>query len=112
MFPINSHNNQFHKKSCLEAALNAATPAELKQYEAEKTKKWKMINKLLVFLFLSFLFSDVLAKDVELIVFETLISDVGPELNFIVKNQSHKKEKLNFYRIRVIQNMNVILSLE
>lgn len=96
MFPINSHNNQFHKKSCLEAALNAATPAELKQYEAEKTKKWKMINKLLVFLFLSFLFSDVLAKDVEVIVFETLISDVGPELNFIVKNQSHKKRKIKF----------------
>lgn len=55
-----------------------------------------MINKSLLFLFFFLLFSDGVAKDVEVIVFETLISDAQPELNFIIKNNSHKKRKFIF----------------
>ena len=53
------------------------------------------INILLVALFLCC--ADVLAKETEVQVFKTSISDATPELNFVIKNNSNKNLRVGFF---------------
>lgn len=77
-----------------------------------KRKRQDMIKKSILCILLFSMINSAWSGDIEIVAFKTAISDAGPELNFIVKNNSHKKERLYFYPIRIIQNMSAILSLE
>lgn len=55
-----------------------------------------MIKKSILCILLFSMINSAWSGDIEIVAFKTAISDAGPELNFIVKNNSHKKRKIIF----------------